>query len=125
MDSTSKAILRTKSQSSFQRAFYSWKGIVPWLIGFVTIQNDPLARISSWSVQNKGAILRFYSRQRHLIDILHDTSSSYHIVQYMVAIFEQTEQAEIDRDKVKSFCIFGENLGSKVLGISVILGPSF
>ena len=105
MDSTSKAILRTKSQSSFQRAFYSWKGIVPWLIGFVTIQHDPLALIS-WSVQNEGAILRFYSRQRHLIGILHDTSSSYHIVQYMVAIFEQTEQAEIDRDKVKSFCIF-------------------
>ena len=59
---------------------------------------------------NKGDILRFYSRQRHLIDILHDTSSCCHIVQYMVAIFEQTEQGEIDRDKVRSFCIFWRKL---------------
>ena len=43
----------------------------------------------------------------------------------MVAIFEQTEQAEIDRDKVKSFVFFGENLGSKVLGIYFIRGLSF
>ena len=60
-----------------------------------------------------------------IFSFLHDTSSCCHIVQYMVAIFEQTEQAEIDRDKVKSFVFFGENLGSKVFGIYFVRGLSF